>query len=90
MPRRTVTVAPGFDTAIRSLQMKLMKARNGDVTYTEALNIVLLRAFVQPGRSGADAFWKEEGGDATKPDLDAVLDGYDPKQLGFDGNIDIL
>ena len=92
MPRRTITVAEGFDSAVRSLQARMILDLDRDVTFTEALNVVLAYGFLQPGRTEPTAFWKV--GDpklATKEDYDALLKGFVPRdQLQFEGLLDNL
>ena len=91
MPRRTITVAEGFDRAVRSYQARMILDLDRDVTYTEALNVVLAHGFLQPGRTEPTAFWKVGDPKLAKEDYDALLKGFVPRdQLQFEGLLDNL
>lgn len=91
MPRRTITIATGLDNGVRSYQATLIRQLNKDVTYTEALNIVLVMGFFRPGTTTMDAFWKDAGGEATQEDREALLEGFlDREKLRLEGIIDML
>jgi hypothetical protein len=100
VPRRTVTIPTGFDKAIRSYQAMLMRTLNRDVTYTEALNYVLLFGFrggpiYEGGRDDCEefiAFWQEGGQEreASLEEFKDLLDGFDIQKIKFDGILDSL
>ena len=78
MPRRTVMVSQGFDKAIRELQAKLLLALERDVSYTEALNVVLYLGFLRADEQGQRlAFWKQDEQEITEGQTDALLDAFD-------------
>lgn len=90
MPRRTVTVAEGFDKAIRGFQAKLLKSLNTDVTFTEALNIVLYMGLM-PGPDKKPPYWREGSEKLSEQDINDLLKGFDLLQrLHFEGLIDNL
>lgn len=90
MPRRTVTIAPTLDKAIRSLQAKLLKERDRDVTYTEALNFVLLNGFLRPWHTGKRiAFWKEGNPEVSWEEVVNMVDKYESEKLYFEGWLDM-
>ena len=78
MPRRTVMVSEGFDRAIRELQAKLLLALERDVSYTEALNVVLYLGFLRADEQGQRlAFWKRGEQEVTERQTDALLEAFD-------------
>ena len=78
LPRRTVMVSQGFDKAIRELQAKLLLALERDVSYTEALNVVLYLGFLRADEQGQRlAFWKQDEQEITEGQTDALLDAFD-------------
>ena len=78
MPRRTVMVSQGFDRAIRELQAKLLLALERDVSYTEALNVVLYLGFLRADEQGQRvAFWKHGETEMTERQTDALLEAFD-------------
>lgn len=90
MPRRTVSIPTGIDKAIRELQATLLRLRNENTTYTEALVIVLLHGLLQPGTRETIAYWKYGNPRASKEDYKAIVEGYDPGRIAFEGLIDQL
>ena len=78
MPRRTVMVSQGFDRAIRELQAKLLLTLERDVSYTEALNVVLYLGFLRADEQGQRlAFWKQDEQEITEGQTDALLEAFD-------------
>ena len=91
MPRRTVTVPPGFDKTIRSLQARLIQSLNRDVTYTEALNVVLFHGFLRPWSDGKTvAFWREGDEEATAQEVLQLKHDYNSNEIRFDGLLDAM
>ncbi len=71
-------VSQGFDRAIRELQAKLLLALERDVSYTEALNVVLYLGFLRADEQGQRlAFWKQDEQEITEGQTDALLDAFD-------------
>lgn len=78
MPRRTVTLSPGFDKAIRSFQARMIVEHDRDVTFTEALNSVLCLGFLRPGPEGnIQAFWKPQNSGLSDEDFWELVEGFD-------------
>ncbi len=78
MPRRTVMVSQGFDRAIRELQAKMLLALERDVSYTEALNVVLYLGFLRADEQGQTlAFWKQGEREITEGQTSALLEAFD-------------
>ena len=91
MPRRTVTIAVGFDKLIRRLQGRLIPRLDRDVTFTEALNYVLFMGFLRPWPDGKIiAFWREGDEEASEQEIMELKKGYDFNQLRFDGWLDSM
>ena len=71
-------VSQGFDKAIRELQAKLLLALEREVSYTEALNVVLYLGFLRADEQGQRlAFWKQGEQAVTEGQTDALLDAFD-------------
>ena len=78
MPRRTVMVSQGFDRAIRELQAKLLLTLERDVSYTEALNVVLYLGFLRADEQGQRlAFWTQDEQEITMSQAGALLEAFD-------------
>lgn len=91
MPRRTVNVADGLDRAIRTFQARMIVDLDRDVTYTEALNNVLLLGFLRPGPTGeVHAYWKPGSPKADMDDLRGVEEGMDMGMVQFLGLMSML
>jgi hypothetical protein len=71
-------VSQGFDRAIRELQAKLLLALERDVSYTEAVNVVLYLGFLRTDEQGQRlAFWKHGENEITEKQTDALLEAFD-------------
>ncbi len=91
MPMHTVTIAVGFDKAIRRLQGRLIPRLDRAVTFTEALNYVLFMGFLRPWPDGKTiAFWREGDEEASEQEIGDLKQGYDFNQLRFDGWLDSM
>lgn len=91
MPRRTVTIAGPLDRAIRRYQAKLVEERNEDITYTEALNQILLLAFVQASQHYTEGDWLRDAADKiTHEELGEILDAFASRSLILDDVIAML
>lgn len=60
MARRTISLTPGFENAIRRWQTEMMLTEKRDVTFTEALHGVLFRAFLPGYGVHPTVWWKGE------------------------------
>ena len=91
MPRRTVTIPEGLDTALRGFQARLMLASNQDVTYTQVVNIALFWGLTHfRDRGPALAIWKEGEPLLTGVDVLSLLVGFDLEMLRREGHLDML
>ena len=91
MPRRTVTISPGFDKAILRLQGRLIPSLNREVTYTEALNIVLFHGFLRPWGDGKiRAFWRDGDHEISEAEVAQMTEDYNSNPLRFDGLLDAM
>ena len=91
MPRRTVTIALGFDKAIRGLKGRLIPKLDRDVTFTEAPNYVLFTGILRPWPDGKIiAFWREGDEVASEQEIVELKKGYDFNQLRFHGWLDCM
>ena len=91
MPRRTVMVSQGFDRAIRELQAKLLLTLERDVSYTEALNVVLYLGFLRADEQGQRlAFWKQGDREITEGQTTALLEAFDFDKDRIDEILDVL
>ena len=91
MPRRTIMVSQGFDRAIRELQAKLLLALERDVSYTEALNVVLYLGFLRADEQGQRlAFWKQGELEITELQTTALLEAFDFDKDRIDEILDVL
>ena len=48
MPRRSITLTPAVETAVRKFQASLLTVLDRDISFTEALNIAVATAFASP------------------------------------------
>jgi len=82
MARKSITFAPGFETALRRVQAHELKFRDEDYTYNQALHLILFYGFLNYDKStkGAvfesieemtDLLFKKDGGPSY---LSGVLD----------------
>jgi len=89
MARRTITLNDGVEKAIRKYQTVMMLSGNRDVTFTEALQMVLIRAFILSGQpSMATAWWKGESRQLVHADYAELLEGN--TDMGLEGVLDLL
>jgi len=88
MARRTITLADGVENAIRKYQTVLMLEGKRDVTFTEALQNVLFRAFVMPGQPST-AWWKGESRRLVAADYEELLEG-NLEGMSLEGVLDLL
>ena len=84
-------VSQGFDKAIRELQAKLLLALERDVSYTEALNVVLYLGFLRADEQGQRlAFWKQGEQEITERQTDALLDAFDFDKARISETLNVL
>ena len=84
MARRTISLNDGFENAVRKYQTVMMLECKRDVTFTEALNNVLLRAFVGGGAWGKG----EPNRQLTQVDFAEILEGG--RDMNLEGALDLL
>ncbi len=81
MKRRSISLYPTFESIVRDFQAELLRFLDRDVTFTEALNLLLLGAIMTKGREEVKQLGKDTlnsildmPGAHTEGVLDAVLD----------------
>jgi hypothetical protein len=73
------------------LQARLIRELDRDVTYTEALNLVLLHGFVRPWIDGwVRAYWKDAEQGLSQEDYEQLLKDYDMNKWRLEGVLDML
>ena len=74
MPRRTITLSPALDKAIRENQAKFMLQTNRDISFTESVNVLIAASIAVKPDGSPDLQRYQELLEGTDFDSEALFD----------------